>query len=61
MFTLNLVLMSQTHFIIKAVGNQLVGGQKLLKHENRHTVTCRNAVRSDATRTRNQGLEYVVC
>jgi len=51
--------MSQAHFIIKAVGNQWVGEQKLLKHENRHTVTRRKAVRSDATRTRNQGLEYI--
>lgn len=51
--------MSQTHFIIKAVGNQWVGGQNLLKHENRHTVTRLKAVRSDATRTRNQGIEYI--
>lgn len=51
--------MSQTHFIIKAVGNQLAGEQKLLKHENRHTVTRRKAVRSDATRTRNRRLVYI--
>jgi hypothetical protein len=51
--------MSQTHFIIKVVGNQWGGGQKLLKHENRHTVTRRKVVRSDATRIRNRRLEYI--
>jgi len=51
--------MSQTHFIINVVGNQWVGGQKLLKHGNRHTVTRREAVRSDATRTRSRRLEYI--